>query len=104
MVTVKINKPEDISKLKLNKNSILFFTMKTCPYCIAMGDEWKKAKRLNTKQTIYEIQANCVSHLPNKIKKIVYAFPTIAKYNGTKFIMFEGNRTKDSFSSFMKDV
>lgn len=104
MVTVKISKPEDISKLKLDKNSILLFTMKTCPYCIAMGDEWKKAKRLNAKKTIYEIQANCVSYLPHKIKKVVYAFPTIAKYNGAKLIMFEGNRTKDSFSSFMKGV
>jgi glutaredoxin len=105
MVTIKINNIEDFNnKYKLQKNSIYLFTMSKCPYCKNMKKEWNKAKKKNINFDIYEIKSTCINLIPKILKKHIFSYPTILKYNNNKNIkIFEKDRIMSEFDNFIKN-
>ena len=101
---LKIENQNDINKFQIKNRAIYLFTMKGCPYCEQMKDEWNLAKKANPNTIIFEVNRDALTTQNNPImKKIqIMSFPTIVRYNNDKFENFQGNRISSDFSKFMR--
>ena len=101
---LKIENQNDINEFQIKNRAIYLFTMKGCPYCEQMKDEWNLAKKANPNTIIFEVNRDALATENNPImKKIqIMSFPTIVRYNNDRFENFQGNRISSDFSKFMK--
>ena len=84
------------------KPVIVLVYMHGCPYCEMMKQEWNSFKNSDVISTIdvnHEL-LNTLIEKDRSLFKPVSSFPTIYAKN----VLYDGDRTKDSFIEFSKDI
>jgi thioredoxin-related protein len=103
--TKKITSNKMATYVKPTSNMVYLFHMKTCPHCIAMENEWKRAKEFDYPKikNITEIEREFVHSLKYPELKDINAFPLIIAFdkNGKK-IEYNGHRNENGFANFIK--
>jgi thioredoxin-related protein len=103
--TKKITSNKMATYVKPTSNMVYLFHMKTCPHCIAMENEWKRAKEFDYPKikNITEIEREFVHSLKYPELKDINAFPLIIAFdnNGKKY-EYNGYRTKDELAKFIE--
>lgn len=92
-------------KLSKNAPSLVYFYAEWCGFCKKFLPTWDELEEANKRDDINIVKFSCVTHKDKCDKiNIISGYPTIILYkpDTNSAIKFEGNRSKEALSSFVK--